>query len=178
MTRLSLLLFVFMIFSASDCEKEDEVPMPEPETPERIRFEGVSLTDANGNALSQEDTTDWRVDDEWEAEEMALFEEGASLPLCSADGETKVFAVWPNPASRQFAFGFRITNPISADFRLVDQDFNLLLSHDTLQFTNPGFNQLEFDATSLAIRDTVRMYYQFSTSNCVFRGHGDLILVE
>lgn len=165
-TILQTLLFSLLIFalSCSSCDEDDEIiAFP--------TFTGFSLTDDNGQALSNPDTTDWRVDDSWEQEEKGLFE-FPDLPLCSGDGA--VSPVYPNPCGNVLNFRFVSSASTMGYFRVVDKDFNVLIESDSVPFeAGPKIISLNF---STVVADTVRLYYRIVNGNCEYRGHGDVLV--
>lgn len=165
-TILQTLLFSLLIFalSCSSCDEDDEIiAFP--------TFTGFSLTDDNGQALSNPDTTDWRVDDSWEQVEKGLFDL-PELPLCSGDGA--VSPAFPNPCGSVLSFRFISTANTTGYFRVVDKDFNVLIESDSVPFeAGPKIISLNF---STVVADTVRLYYRIVNGNCEYRGHGDVLV--
>lgn len=160
---LPLALLIFAL-SCSDCDKEDEiVPLPE--------FTGFSLTDENGQAMSDPDLTDWRVNDEWIQQEKDLFD-FPELPICSHNASA--LPAYPNPCGNVLNFYFISTESATGYFRVVDKDFNILADIDSVPFEAGGkIVALNFSAITA---DTVRLYYRIVDGTCEYRGHGDVLV--
>ena len=163
---LPALLLSLLTFSLAcdSCDKDDNViVLP--------TFTGFSLTDDNGQALSNPDFTDWRVDDAWEQVEKDLF--GSSeLSLCTGDGE--VSPAFPNSCSSVLSFRFVSTTNTTGYFRVVDKGFNVLLEANAIPFA-AGAKTISLNFSEIN-PDTVRLYYRIVGDNCEYRGHGDVIV--
>lgn len=144
--------------------------MPEPE---KIYFTGVSLTDENGQAMSSPDPTDWRWDDQWTAAEIVLFP-GASASLCAGPDSLILHPAFPNPAHNALGLHFISSPRFNWDFRIVDENLQIIFNLDDYA-AHAGSNNISLDVSQLSVTDTLRLYYQARSSNCVYRGHGDVI---
>lgn len=166
-TILPALLISLLIFalSCSSCDDDDEI------IPTLPTFSGFSLTDDNGQALSNPDTTDWRVDDTWEQVEKDLFDL-SELPLCSGDGA--VSPGYPNPCGNVMNFRFASTENTTGYFRVVDKDFNVLVEADTVSF-EAGAKTISLNFSTINA-DTIRLYYRIVGGACEYRGHGDVLV--
>ena len=145
--------------------------------PTTINFNGITPTDFNAQPLGAGDPTDWTLNDNWTAKEIALFNGGRTV-CPSVANEEKVYAASPNPsAGGQFYVGVQAKENIGFMFRIVDKNYNVLLKNDTLTF-KVGYNTLTFNLPSanVTIKDTVRFYYRMIRSNCEMRGHGDILV--
>ena len=165
-TILSALLIALLIFalSCNSCDKDDEIiTLP--------TFTGFSLTDDNGQALSNPDTTDWRVDDSWEQVEKDLFDL-PELPLCNDDGV--VSPAFPNPCGSVLGFRFISTANTTGYFRVVDKDFNVLVEADSVSF-EAGAKTISLNFSTVNA-DTARLYYRIVNGSCEYRGHGDVLV--
>jgi hypothetical protein len=163
---LPALLLSLLTFSLAcdSCDKDDTViVLP--------TFTGFSLTDDNGQALSNPDSTDWRVDDSWEQVEKDLFG-SPGLPLCTGDGE--VSPAFPNSCSSVLGFRFVSTTNTTGYFRVVDKDFKVLLEANAIPF-EAGAKIISLNFSEIN-PDTVRLYYRIVGNNCEYRGHGDVIV--
>ena len=69
-------------------------------------------------------------------------------------------------------------NSSMAEFRLVDEKFNKIISLDSIVTSDTfNFKDILFDVRSFNKKGMLRLYYKIIEDNCEFRGHGD-ILVE
>jgi len=160
---LLLSLFTFAL-SCDSCDKDEDITFPV--------FTGFSLTDENGQALSNADPTDWRTDDAWEQVEKDLF--GSSQQsLCTGDGE--VSPGYPNPCSNLLSFRFSPTEDATGYLRVVDKNFNLLMELDSVRYEAGSVSTVQLNF-SLLSADTVRLYYRIVGDNCEYRGHGDVVV--
>lgn len=150
------------IFACED--KKDPVPAS-------LDFSGLTLTDDQGQALSAPDSDDWRSNDTWTAAEQGLFD-GATLALCGGSAEAS--PAFPNPCGNALGFRFVATENSLGYFRVVDEDFNVLLKIDSVPYeVGSKIIQLNFSAIQ---PDTVRLYYRIIGSTCESRGHGDVLV--
>jgi hypothetical protein len=133
----------------------------------KIYFTGLEQTDYNGYLITI-DSTDWGFKDIWLEQESALFNTHYGSN-CVQSLNDQVIA-YPNPCNGVFYLSFQKSDATAINLRLVDQDFKVLLSMDTLNNSNIAV------ATSSFVKDTVRLYYRFIENNCEFRGHGDILI--
>ncbi len=163
----SLLVLCFLSFN---CRKQTTAPTT-------INFNGITATDFNAQPLGAVDATDWTLNDNWTAQEVALF--GGGKAVCSSVlSEEKIFAAAPNPVfGGEFNFGVQAKENVGFMFRIVDKNFNVLLKNDTMTF-KAGYNALYLNLPSanVTLKDTVRIYYKMVRSNCEMRGHGDVLV--
>lgn len=147
-----------MLFS---CEKEKE----ESNTNEII-FEGISITDVYGG-LSSQDTTDWNLNDIWMDKENSLFTEKKDNK-CSSD-EYSIIS-YPNPCDGIFLL--RLTKPDDSRFafRVVDKDFNVLVTQDSIMSNSIAISLEGFNVSN----EIVRIYYKYFGMDCELKGHGDI----
>jgi hypothetical protein len=141
----------------------------EPNTPPEssIYFNGITNRDVNGLIFSS-DTTDWRTDDIWLLKESGLFP--LIHTMCSPQNNNQIIA-YPNPCNGIFSLHIEKEPATRVELRLVDQDFNILISNDTILQHN-----VQLNAGTFGIKDTVRLYYKFVDGNCEWKGHGDIII--
>jgi hypothetical protein len=161
MKRFACLLVMLSLIMLS-CHK-DETSTPK----DQIHFNGISETDVQGFPLSF-DTTDWRVDDQWNSREMALFTE-TKPQTCNNEGEEYHIAAYPNPCSD--VLNLHVTKPADSRmaFRIVDRYYKVLLSGDS------AMGNLTVNLNDNSIKnDTIRVYYKIFKENCELRGHGDI----
>jgi len=162
-----LALFIFIISGVITSCEDDPVIADTP--PKTIVFNGITITDNNGWVI-QNDPDDWKLTESWTEKENSLFVE-KNVNLC--DNGNPDYAIHPshlNSSSSQFNLNF--TKPAGSRFafRIVDRNYNVLLSNDSI-FTNA----IVFDVQSFNIKnDTVRMYYKYLGPDCELKGHGDI----
>lgn len=145
------------------CEPETNTPVEN-----KIYFTGISKTDSNGSTLSI-DTTDWKTNDIWSMKELNLFkslhQSGCALPY-----DYKIIA-YPNPGNGVIALFIDKPADARVELRLVDENFNTLISNDSITQNN-----IHLNASTFGIQDTVRLYYKFVEYNCEWKGHGDILI--
>ena len=146
------------------CKTEEINPPSE----NNIYFKGVTITDFLGGILSS-DTTDWRTDDTWSMKESDLFS-SIYQTMCSPLDTNKIIA-YPNPCNGTFALHIEKELASRIELRLIDQDYNILISNDNILQNN-----VQINAGTFGIHDTVRLYYKFVDGNREFKGHGDIII--
>jgi len=161
MNKIAWIFITIDIFCG--CEPEETNSSPE----SSIYFNGITNTDVNGFIISS-DTTDWRTDDTWQLKESGLFPLIQSM--CSPHNNNKISA-YPNPCNGIFALYLEKEPATRVELRLVDQDFNILISIDTILQNN-----VQLNAGTFGIKDTARLYYKFVDGNCEWKGHGDIII--
>ena len=157
---LSLILIVILL---SGCKQDDNISR-------RIYFTGITKRDINAQQMSADDSTDWRTGDNWTSQESGLFDNVSYLSNCTQQHVNKLI-VYPNPCSGLFVMNFDKLPATRVELRVVDENFNKLVSMDTLTR-----NIVPIDAGATGIKDNVRVYYRFIEGNCEFRGHGDILI--
>ena len=155
---------LLVCFAACE-DKKDPVPAA------TIDFSGLTLVDDLGQALSSPDADDWRTNDTWSQAELDLFD-GATLPLCG--GSIEASPAFPNPCDNVLGFRFVATENSLGYFRVVDEDFNVLLKIDSVPY-EPGTNFIQMNVSAIQ-PDTVRLYYRVIGSTCESRGHEDVLV--
>ncbi len=156
---LPLLLLVLF----ANCKKKDNSTGPSIQS-----YGGISATDANGDKQSN-DPTDWTINETWNEKEGSLFA-GSYSTGCPATFNYSIIG-FPNPATTIFAIGASKTTNATLQMRIVDRNYNVLMSKDTMP------DVLYINTSALGgVKDTVRVYYRFIENGCEFRGHGDVVL--
>lgn len=159
MKKESLLFCLLISIMVSSCEKDDN---------SSIRFSGITVRDESALLIS-EDLNDWQLHSNWSDQEHSLFNEKRNLDCDTTTEEYSILA-YPNPCNGIFYLG--LTKPLNKwmSLRIVDEDFNVLVSSDSV------FSEvLAFNLTSFNRRDQlVRVYYKFLGENCELKGHGDI----
>jgi len=162
MNRLIVLFIVTpLIIISCDKEKDDN-------NIDEIVFSGITMRDNVGNTLSQ-DTNDWQLHDNWTDKENSLFFEKMN-GICSTEDYDYYIISYPNPCSGMFFLHLSKPNYSRLAFRIVDKDFNILLSRDSITSTCIAINIGEFNVSN----EIVRIYYKFFGQNCELKGHGDI----
>ena len=160
------LLFVLLLPA---CQPE---PPVEPAPVSRLYFRGISMTDENGLALNEEDSTDWRVDDTWIEQELGLFPSNP-YSICFHDGLIRVYPAFPNPVRNDLGLYFVSKANLRWTFNLVDED--LVSRQIAVHTAVEGVNSIHLDVRSITEKDTFRLYYEALDQGCVYRGHGDIL---
>lgn len=149
-----------------------------------IVFGGITATDNNGALIYDNDSTDWKVNENWNIKEEALFnikrdnycfsEEVIIIPPFTSS--LRVISVYPNPNTGRFIIETFDSTNYSLLVRIVDRDYNVLESFDTTaSYTQGTF----FDLRDLnIINDTIRVYYKIIEEDCELKGHGNLLILE
>jgi len=152
-----------LVILISACKQDNDA---EP----KIRFSGISMMDINAQPMSNKDSTDWITGDVWKSQETGLFDNISYQVNCATQHSNKII-VYPNPCNGIFQMLIDKLPTTRMELRIVDENFNKLLSIDTI--TNNSFT---LDAKAGSLKDTVRVYYRFIEGNCEFRGHGDILV--
>lgn len=162
MKKLSILLPV-LLFMIISCQKEKNK-----DTTDEIVFEGITMTDECGNFMSQ-DTTDWKFTDNWTDKENALFIEKRDN-ICNINDFKYSIIAYPNPYDGIFSMEILKPENSRLAIRMVDQDFNVLISNDSI---TSHVIALTFRDLNLS-NEIVRIYYKILSEDCELRGHGDI----
>ncbi len=141
--------------------------------PNQINLKILHQNSAKGNPMGEEDLTDWTFDSTWFPTEKALFEDYDSFNHnCSVVSGISECMVFPIPAKHIINFVMAKDSSTQVRIRLVNQQFEQLISIDSLYDDDIQFNLDVFELTSGSI---VRMYYVFiNKDSCMFKGHGDI----
>jgi hypothetical protein len=143
-------------------------------------FSGITSRDTQAQPMGVADNNDWRLDNIWQTIESDLFPNlNSSTTLCTSSSLFNNVAAYPNPVNDIGSFSIKAPTTAKLSFRVVDQSFSVLLSRDNLSPNNNGYFDLSFSFNQLGIQNQmVRMYYfiEDSNQNCVFRGHGDILV--
>ena len=154
-TTLPLLLLLFVF---SQCKRGDLPLIP--------AFSGVTVTDNLGVKLS-DDPTDWTFTDRWSSKEAGLFQ--SSYPLSCTASTTLSIIAYPNPSNGIFILEIAKPGTARLEIRLVDKNFNTLITNDAITST-----AVQLNASTFGIKGLVRLYYRLIDNGCEYRGHGDI----
>lgn len=168
--RYLFLCCLCLLFTFS-CDDDDNM---EPQM-SVIQFGGVQLTDVNGNRIGGGDPTDWNLEDDWEDQIYALFNDERN-DLCLDASEYMAFDAYPNPAQQQIIVSYTLKDSLDLELRIVDRDYQLLREINVNGVFGPGFNNAAIRLDDLNLTDTVRFYYKLTGEDCELRGHGDVII--
>lgn len=157
---LYLLGLVILFASCTETEMEEIKPV----------FDGITETDLTGVVVN-EDSNDWTFNANWSSAEENLFTEAADN-VCSLENYLYKVVAYPNPCQDVCYLYINIPMEHRFIYRLVDNDFNVILSGETC---NPS---LEINAAHLKKSGQVlRLYYKIiNLDNCELRGYGDISL--
>lgn len=138
-----------------------------------IIYKGITTTDISGAYTGFFDSTDWQLNDSWQIKEKQLFADYNLYKYdCPADSNYLIVG-YPNPTvDFEFKLHFEKDSTVRVDFRVVNQNFEKLISLDSLYKNNIAFTFRDIVGENDSI---LRIYYRFVTgSNCGFIGHGDI----
>jgi hypothetical protein len=123
----------------------------------KIEFKNITYRDIYGAIAGQTDTTDWRFDDRWLSKENELFTSTLLIKSCDHNDNFKIYA-YPNPCEGIFNIHIEKDENSILLYRLVDSDFNIIISSDSTTI--------------------YRLYYQLLNINneCIYKGHGDIMI--
>lgn len=155
------------------CKKEDTNNTTTGNTSQFPVFSGYTATDMNAVPMGSADTTDWTHDNSWLTSEKNLFPQLQNMtsnfePYASI----YMFPAFPNPISATTNFLLSKESDVRFSFRVVNKNFNVLLSQDSMYSSTFALNTAGLTSST----DTmVRIYYLFERNDsCLFKGHGDL----
>lgn len=167
--RIAISIFTISILiissNLSSCKEDKNLADNKPEI---IVFKGITLTDNQGWVI-ENDLSDWQLAESWNETENSLFAEKKTNFCDTANIGFKVVS-YPNPCND--IFWLYISKPVETRFafRLVDRNYNLLLSQDSVYSNGIAINVQRFNIKN----DTVRLYYKFLGLDCELKGHGDI----
>ncbi|PWJ43701.1 hypothetical protein [Sediminitomix flava] len=154
-----LLFFIVSSFFLTSCGSNNNT---------RFKFEGFTYRDPVGNILSI-DPTDWNFTDNWNSQEHALFEE--SKQTCILNNDMLRILAFPNPIVSDFNLQIDKNNESLFSYRVVDQNFNLYFSGDSITDQSIRFKLKE----NIDVKGNIlRVYYKVIEENCEYIGHGDI----
>lgn len=154
---------VLLTIIAPGCKKQNTI------TKDRIYFTGISPTDQNGNIMAAPDSTDWNASDKWGEQEEGLFANN-NATNCTPSFDYKI-AAYPNPCRYIFNLYLQKNPSTRMELRLVDENFKLLFSSNSITANN-----IAIQVGTFGIKDTVRLYYKFIENGCELKGHGDILI--
>ncbi len=164
---MTLILLSFILIIES-CEKNTNEP-----DYNKITFEGITTTDIYGAYTGFYDSTDWRQDDTWQSIEKELFDDYNIYEYnCSIDSNNQIVG-YPNPiVDFMFILHFVKDSSTRVDFRVVNQNFDKLVSVDSIYNNQIAMRFQDILSENDSI---IRIYYRFmKENNCGFVGHGDI----
>ncbi len=164
--KILLVIFCLITVSAISCEPKDG---------DDIVFEGIMYTDEYGNMMRAPDPSDWTLTDKWVEKEENLFAEKKENVCSYEDDEFKIYA-FPNPCQRETRVLLKMPDQFTCSYRIVDQDFNVLISVDNETIEPPAeVKIIDIDLSGFDLpTDMVRVYYKFFGADCELKGHGDI----
>jgi hypothetical protein len=137
---------------------------------EPIKFKAITETDKFGKVIGTADSSQWRTNDSWTADEKALF--NAQYTENAPQPERLSVLFFANPCRGKSVIYIKKDTITRMSVRLVDRDFNVLFKQDSIYD-----NKLLLDLNTLATNDTFRIYYKLiDEKNNEFKGHGDIRL--
>ncbi len=132
-------------------------------------FSGITETNSIGEKIT-DDKTDWKFDDTWNISEQSLFSKSYNN-LCSTDTGNYTAIAFPNPCNDIVRLHFSVPKDKQIAFRIVDNNYNILVSQDTVDTdTDIWVNIKQLNISN----EIIRVYYKIFGENCELRGHGDI----
>jgi len=156
-----LSLFFVSIFFFSSCDEETN-------STDVVIFKGITTTDFQGVVISA-DPDDWKLYEHWINKESALFNE-KYVNVCDTINNQYAAISFPNPCNGAFILHFDKPDSCRLAYRLVDKNFKVLRTNDSV-YADLLYINLLSDSLPAGI---VRMYYKFYGQGCELRGHGDI----
>lgn len=166
---VSLAFVTILIVSGFIISCEDDKNNTNPKS-DAIVFEGITVTDSLGK-VTKNDPTDWKLTDIWTDKEDSLFSE-KKVNSCNTGDFSYSISPYPNPCGDRF--NLHISKPAETRlaFRIVDRNYKVLLSLDSVFVNGLAIDVKDFNITN----DTVRIYYKFLGLDCELKGHGDILI--
>ena len=168
---ISGLLITSTLLVCSCGPKDNTDPIPDYPT-----FSNYSGTDNNAQPTTSADTDDWNLNDLWVGNVVSVIPYISDYGNpCETDQVSSVSPAYPNPTLGTFILTFNIDQNSSVAYRVVNQDFDILASGDTLKTTSNPLN-INIDISNQVVsNELVRVYYAIIKNNtCSFKGHGDI----
>lgn len=170
MKPFALLLCVSLFFLG--CKKEKLY---------KIDASKITAVDENGDPNGENDPTDWRFDDDWNAREIALFNFGDTVSKWGMEkaGYASVGAA-PNPTSSVIVFTFMAQKRTFLKWVVTDEYLNVLfqnaqrLENSSNINPNKGF-MIDVRNPKFKAPGFYRIYYAlYSQDGIIYKkGHGD-----
>ena len=151
------IMLIIPLLIASGCSKDGN-NSPTGENQNTIpTFSGYTATDEIGNLFGFVDTTDWTNDHGWVDLEKALFSDYELLyHNILFDTSFKIFPAFPNPCSSIFLLNHHKDSASFFRFRLVNQDFIVLVEADSI---TSNYMAINLDQVNTGPGPLLRLYY-------------------
>ncbi len=180
--RPFLILIFVALFCSCEINSENE-----------IKFQGITITDANGENIGYIDPSDWTFDRNWSQNEINLFDQHKDkFKSEKLDTTIKIQPAYPNPTPLYFNFTYTqdyvssstnknvIQEGITVVYRIVNQHFERLISDEYLSNETGGYLYV-FSSENYGLNknEIFRLYYAFFYHDtCIYKGHGDILMSE
>jgi hypothetical protein len=175
----ALSLFLVVCILSLQCGKDEEKENPPPAA--KIDLSNYTITDITGAIISNDDT-DWWLDDNWTAEEIALFQTPSAEQLANmGKADINIYPAYPNPFATVFDWSFYTTKVTLLQWVITDSLLNVkernYITSRAGQNTTFRFSP---DASKYADQTTYRFYYAFysQAEGAYARGHGDIRVIK
>lgn len=173
MKRFQIVSFI-AIFFILGCKKEDNnIVSGGTQNSNTPPFNGYTATDITGVPMGLTDSTDWTTNDTWLTVEKELFDDYESfVNNCPLDSNLTVYPAYPNPTADLFFLTFVKDSSARFRIRIVNQQFDKLISADSIYSNNIA---IDLNGLITSSDTMVRAYYMFVLNDsCLFKGHGDI----
>lgn len=162
MKKISVLIILLTFFCLS-CEDKNIFNFNS--------FDGYTSRNFEGFLVGSEDTDDWNLNDDWKRKEQSFFDDYDQFTYdCEIDTTIEIKAL-PNPTSQYVYFSMIKDTTIKFDYRVVNEEWEVLASEDDITSNNFYFDIVKL----LTDESIVRIYYRLKVDdNCAYIGHGDI----
>lgn len=164
--KIQILIFAIILSLIISCNKDQTQNNT---SSDQIIFNGYSNIDENGVIITN-DTSDWNANDSWNTNELNIFGINSSYKLCTSTQLTTPMIAYPIPNNGVFNLHATLENGSRLAVRIVDKNYKVLLSNDSL------YGTAAFDIKGLISNDTARIYYRIINKYCELHGHGDIFV--
>jgi hypothetical protein len=166
--KITFIWLVTFILVITGCNDNDE----------KIRFEGIILTDDTGASLGTKGSTDlndWQQDDKLPDEVLAMMDVQHGEDLSDTDYALLEIVGFPNPCNETARVNFVITGgPCLLKIVVVNEQLQML--YRSVKLVTGDNHVFDFsDQGKFPDQSIVRVYYSFSTEEDpdFYVGHGD-----
>ncbi len=148
-------------------------------TTRKINATHITTTDQMGAPTGSYDPSDWRFDDTWTVEELALFNFADTITTTGFEqADTLTAAAYPNPAVDVIRFSFSANKNTIVKMVVTNVYLKPLWTYyaKLIRGTFPrAYHTVQIDLTAYKRHNYYRLYYAFYKDGKVLyaKGHGD-----